>query len=73
MLILLAIGAFLWQRSTSRRVAEIIAEQEAEKPEQAPPLTVEEQSQMFASEDLMISNQLLACLFRNSTNFFNRI
>ena len=49
MLILLLIGAFLWQRSTSRRVAEIIAEQEAEKPEQAPPLTVEEQSQMFAS------------------------
>ena len=49
MLILLAIGAFLWQRSTSRRVAEIIAEQEAEKSEQAPPLTVEEQSQMFAS------------------------
>ena len=49
MLIMLAIGAFIWQRSTSRRVAEIIAEQEAEKTEQAPPLTVEEQSQMFAS------------------------
>tara|TARA_Y100000766_G_scaffold86980_1_gene73853 strand:- start:2242 stop:4515 length:2274 start_codon:yes stop_codon:yes gene_type:complete len=48
-LILLAIGAFIWQRSTSRRVAEIIAEQEAEKSEQAPPPTAEEQSQMYAS------------------------
>ena len=49
LLILLAIGAFIWQRSTSRRVAEIIAEQESEKSEQAPPPTVEEQSQMYAS------------------------
>ena len=49
LLILLAIGAFIWQRSTSRRVAEIIAEQESEKSEQAPPPTVEEQSQMYAT------------------------
>ena len=48
-LILLAIVAFIWQRSTSRRVAEIIAEQEAEKSDEAPPLTVEEQSQMYSS------------------------
>ena len=48
-LILMAIIAFMWQRSTSRRVAEIIAEQEAEQSEETPPLTVEEQSQMFAS------------------------
>lgn len=49
LLILLPIGAFIWQRSTSRRVAEIIAEQESEKSEQAPPPTVEEQSQMYAT------------------------
>ena len=48
-LILMAIIAFMWQRSTSRRVAEIIAEQEAEQSEETPPLTVEEQSQMYAS------------------------
>ncbi len=48
-LILLAIVAFIWQRSTSRRVAEIIAEEEAEKSDEAPPLTVEEQSQMYSS------------------------
>lgn len=48
-LILLAIVAFIWQRSTSRRVAEIIAEQEAEKSDEPPPLTVEEQSQMYSS------------------------
>ena len=49
LLILLAIVAFIWRRSTSLRVAEIIAQQESEKSEQAPAPTVEEQSQMYAS------------------------
>ena len=48
-LILGVIGAFLWQRSTARRVAEIIAEQEAAKIEETPPPTAEEQAQMYAS------------------------
>ena len=48
-LILFAGGAFAWQRSTARRVAEIIAEQEAEKSEEVAPPSVEEQSQMFSS------------------------
>ena len=49
-LILLAVGAFFWQRSTARRVAEIIAEQEASETEESAPLTVEEQSQMYGSK-----------------------
>jgi len=48
-LIFAAIGAFLWQRTTARRVAEIIAEQEAEKGEKIAPPTAEEQAQMYAS------------------------
>ena len=48
-LILFAVVAFVWQRSTARRVAEIIAEQEAENSEQVAPPTIEEQSQMYAS------------------------
>ncbi|MBA45120.1 MAG: hypothetical protein CMB31_00845 [Euryarchaeota archaeon] len=48
-LILFAVVGFVWQRSTARRAAEIIAEQEAENSEQAAPPTIEEQSQMYAS------------------------
>jgi len=48
-LILSAIGAFFWQRTTARRVAEIVAEQEVAKSEQIAPPTAEEQAQMYAS------------------------